>query len=87
MAEIESRQTMRSIVILQQLSIDVKRPEDICEEQDNLLIVQTSLCRRRFREIGLYTCDCDGFAAWFSEMFNTFNTAISWGTSENWGMC
>lgn len=83
---------MRGIVILQQLSIDVKRSKDVCEVQDNpliqVVIVRTIFCWRRFRDIGLYVCDCDSLAAWFAEMFNTFNTAVSsWGTSKNCGLC
>jgi hypothetical protein len=42
MAGIKLCQTMQGIIILQKLSI----PVDICEVQDNLLIVQTSFCRR-----------------------------------------
>ena len=80
-------QTTRGIVILQQLRIDEKRPVDICEEQDNLLFVRTVFWSKRFREICLYTCDCDGFAAWFSEMFDTFETTTSWGTSKYRGLC
>ena len=60
-----ARQTMRGIVILQQLSIDIKRPKHICEVKDNLLLIQgnvrTIFGWRRFRDIGLYTCDCHIF--------------------------
>lgn len=79
------RRTIGGIVILQQLSVDVKRPVDICEVKNNLVIVRTACCFcRRLRDIGWYTCDCDGFAVWFSGMFNALNAALSWGTSKNW---